>query len=266
MPAGILRLTVLFLLLPVALPAAETSRDYVIGSKDVIDIKVYEQPDLSQVIRVSEEGFITMPLIGDVKAVGMTVEKLTKVITEKYTEYIVQPQITLYVREYHSKEIYLLGEVNRPGVYQLTGNATLLELLTQAGGITQAGGETMTVIHRPKPGQEAETAVINLTRLLEGGDGRENVVVLDGDTIYVPKANYFFVFGEVQKPGSYKLEKGLKLTILKAISLAGGFTDKAAKGKVKITREADGKQVTFKADMNTEVLPHDIIIVPESFF
>jgi polysaccharide export outer membrane protein len=240
--------------------------DYIIGSKDVLEIKVYEQPDLYQTVRVSEEGNINLVLIGEVKAAGYTGDELNKILTEKYREYIYHPQVSVFIKEYHSKEIYVLGEVRKPGLYHLTGRATLLELISQAGGLTEKGGENLTVIRGGRQGEEAVTISVDLDRILSGGTTEENVVVMDGDTIYVPQANYFFIFGEVNKPGSYKLEKNLKITVLKAITLAGGFTDRASKGRIKITREEDGKGNTFKAPLDTEVKPHDIIIVPESFF
>lgn len=242
------------------------SPNYVLGPKDVIDIQVYEQEDLRSQVRLSEEGKISLPLIGEVKASGHTIDELTKIITEKYKEYIYTPQISVFIKEYHSMQIYLLGEIQKPGVYQLTGNSTLLELISQAGGVTEGGGDTLTIIRRASKGVETEPITMNLKKLLDGSNEGYNVTVMDGDTIYVPRADYFFVFGEVRKPGSYKLEKDLMITVLKAISLAGGFTEKAAKKKIRVTREENGVQMNYKADFNTEVRPHDIIIVPESFF
>ncbi len=249
------------------LPATETSsRSYVVGAKDVLDIQVYEQPDLTRTVRVSEEGRINLPLIGEVAAAGLTVESLTKVLTDRYTEFIRQPQITVYVKEYFPKEVYVLGEVRSPGILKITGNPTILELLSQAGGVTDSGASTLQLLRRSVKGKETETISINLAKLLGEGRSELNLEVYDGDTIYIPRADYFFVFGEVSKQGPYKLEKDYKINVLKAISMAGGFTEKAAKGKVKITREEDGAQSTFKVDLNTEVKPNDIIIVPESFF
>jgi len=257
------------LLLSLALaagPLAAQTTDYIIGSKEVLEIKVYEQPDLHQTVRVSEEGQINLVLIGEVKAAGYTVDELNGILTEKYREYIDHPQVSVFIKEYHSKEINVLGEVRKPGLYHLTGRATLLELISQAGGLTESGGENLTIIRGGHKGQEAVTINVDLARILAGGTTEENVAVMDGDTIYVPRANYFFIFGEVNKPGSYKLEKNLKITVMKAISLAGGFTDKASKGRIKITREGAGKENTIKAPLDMEIKPHDIIIVPESFF
>jgi polysaccharide export outer membrane protein len=260
----ILNLVIFCLICPAwtVLSVAQTS-DYIIGSQDVLEIKVYEQPDLDQTVRVSEEGRINLSLVGEVSVAGSTVEELIKILTQRYREYIYHPQVSIFVKEYHSKEIYILGEVRNPGLYTLTGTSTLLEILSQAGGITETGGDTLSIISGGKGG---ETTTVSLTELLEGGSGERNVTVDNGDTIYVPRADYFFVFGEVNKPGSYKLEKGLNITVLKAITLSGGFTEKASKGRIKITRDEEGSHRTFKVSLDTEVLPHDIIIVPESFF
>jgi polysaccharide export outer membrane protein len=242
------------------------SRDYILGPRDLIEIQVYEQKDLVQVVRLSEEGRINLTLVGEVMAGGLTVNELIKVLTGKYREYIYEPQVSVFIREYAPKEVYVLGEVKRPGLVRITGAPTLLELLSEAGGVADSGGDTLTVIRKPLKGKEPETIAINLGRLLSQGKRELNIEILDGDTVYVPRADYFFVFGEVARPGSYKLEKDMKLTVLKAISLAGGFTDKAAKGKIKITREENDQQTTFGVDLSAEVRAQDIVIVPESFF
>ncbi|GAG77023.1 unnamed protein product, partial [marine sediment metagenome] len=195
------------LLLLVAWTGPSQSVDYIIGPKDVLEIKVYEQPDLKQRVRVSEEGRINLALIGEIIASGYTSEQLGKILKGRYSEYIYHPQVSVFVVEYHSKEIYLLGEIRKPGLYHLKGSATLLELISQAGGITDAGGERLVIIRRGRQGEKTETIGLDLSRFLEGGGRGKNVAVMDGDTIYVPRANYFFVFGEVNKPGSYKLEK-----------------------------------------------------------
>ncbi len=247
------------------LPAAGGSSDYIIGPKDVLEIQVYKQPDLQQVVRVSEEGRITLSLIGDVRAAGCTSDELTKELTRMYKEFIYHPQVSVFIKEYYPKDIYVLGEVKKPGLFKITGNPTLLDLLSQSGGVSEGGGDTLAIIRKLAKDQDAQTISISLSELLVEGNRELNVEIMDGDTIYLPKADFFFVFGEVQKPGSYKLDKDMKINVLKAITLAGGFTRKAAKGKVKITRGED-LQTTIKADLNTEVMPQDIIIVPESFF
>lgn len=253
------------LLLATALPAAAIT--YTLGPRDVLSISVYGQDDLTKEVRISGDGTVSLPLIGQVKAAGLTVEKLEQELTTKYKEYIYSPQVSVFIKEFHSKDVSILGEVRRPGVHQLSGDATLLEVVSEVGGLTQEAGNRLVIIRPAKEqGAEAETILVDTEKLF-GSEGTSlNVDILDGDTIHVPKADFFFVFGEVNHPGSFKLETGGSLTVMKAISLAGGFTDRAAKGKIKITREVGNQQMDFRVEMTTTVRPQDIIIVPESFF
>jgi polysaccharide export outer membrane protein len=264
---GALLLGLAALLLPgePGFAAGGESSGYVISPGDVIDIQVYEQKDLSQTVRVSEEGWISLPLAGEIKTGGMPVEELAKVLTDRYGEYIIKPQVNVFIREYAPKEIFILGEVRLPGIQKIMGRTTLLEALSKAGGVTDSSTDTLTIMRRAKKDQNSEMLTVNISQLMSG-EREANLEIKDGDTIFIPRAQYYFVFGEVSRPGSYKWDKELRINVLKAITLAGGFTAKASKGKIKITREEGGAQATLKADLTTDVHPNDIIIVPESFF
>jgi len=159
-----------------------------------------------------------------------------------------------------------------PGSYPLTGKTTLVEVLSLAGGPNRDAGSEVVVI-RPKnkkgnpiPLERAgkdEIITINLRKLLEG-DTSQNIFLEPNDTIYVPRAEYFFVFGEVKRPGRYILEK--ETTVLKAITTAGGVTEKAAINKTRVVRERGGKKAEIPVKMTDPVEPEDIVMVPESFF
>lgn len=254
-------------------------KEYVIGPKDVLKITVWDHEDLNREVTVSEEGNFSYPLIGKVHADGLTVSELEKEIEKRLSgKYIINPQVNITVKEYKSKQVFVLGEVGGtgtgkgPGAYPLIGKTTLMEILAEAGGPTKEAGSEVIII-RPKKkranptplekASEDEIIRINLRRLLEG-DMSQNIVLEPNDTIYVPKAEYFYVFGEVKKPGKYILEKGV--TVLKAITIAGGTTEKAAINKTKIVRERAGIKVEIKARMTDPVYPGDTIIVPESLF
>ncbi len=256
--------------LPAAAPAA-IDDVHQLGSRDLIQIKVYQQPDLTQEIRVDDDGTVTLPLIGQVRATGLTVEAFARELTVRYKEYLFNPEITVFVKEYHKREIEVsvLGEVARPGFYRFPEKSTLLDVIAQVGGLKPESGERVIVLRPKQQGKagEADAIVVNAQDLFTpGGVKTQNFELHEGDTVQVPRADQYFIFGEVVRPGSYKLEKGTTLTVLKAIILAGGFTDKAAKKGIKITREEGAGKASIKADLDTEVRSQDIIIVPESFF
>jgi polysaccharide export outer membrane protein len=177
--------------------------------------------------------------------------------------YIIEPQVNIFIEEFRSKKAIILGQVNRPGLIEMSGPTTLLELLSKAGGLAGDFGETAT-IKRRESGQD-KVILVDLKSLTEGGDLAQNIPVLDGDTIYVSKAGMCYVTGEVKAPNAYKY--GDNITVLKLITLAGGFTGKASRSGVKVIRIVDGRKTVFDdVEMGMAVLPDDVIMVPESFF
>jgi polysaccharide export outer membrane protein len=253
------------------LPALAEGQEYVIGGGDLLKITVYDNPDLATEARVSNDGKITFPLIGELQASGKTAIELEKKIAGLLADgYIVKPQVSVFIEEYKSKKVSVLGEVAKPGLVILRGKSTLLEVLSDAGGITANAGDTVTIQRKIGSGgagqsDSGEVAVtVDTKRLFEEGDVTANVPVMDGDSIYVPKAAFVYVNGEVKNPGAYKITKGL--TVLKSITIAGGFTGKASESGTKIIRKKGNKEDTFKAKMDEVVLPDDIIYVPESLF
>ncbi len=249
--------------------ATGRAEEYVIGDGDLLRITVYDNPDLTTDARVGGDGKITFPLIGDVAVRGLSVIEAQKKITRLLQEgFIKKPQVSVFVSEYKSRKVTALGEFTKPGLIELRGNATLMEMISDAGGLTPNAGDTL-VIKRQilKAGSEQKEDVsitVDLEKLLEKGDASSNLPVLDGDSIYVPRASFVYVTGEVKTPGAYKITKGL--TVLRAITLAGGFTQKAWKGRTKVIRKTDKGETTISVEMEELVMPEDVIMVPESFF
>jgi polysaccharide export outer membrane protein len=255
---------------------AQNQRDYLLGAEDVIEIIVWGHDDLRRILPISLEGTITFPFIGEVRAVGKSTQELEKEMAAKLGDgYLVNPQITISVKEYNSQKVFVMGEVNKPGTYPVTKENNLVYLLSQAGGPTKDVGEEVLII-RPNNNlhsrgmtlEEAEAKrvpiiTVNLREAL-AGDPNHNVSVRNGDSIIVSKISFFFVMGEVKNPGKYNLERGT--TVLTGVSMAGGLTPKAASRRTKIVRERDGKKIEMKVTMETPVQPGDTIIVPESFF
>jgi len=257
-------------LFPTTTPAA-TDQVHQLGPRDLIQIKVYQQPDLTQEIRIDDDGTVTLPLIGQVRAAGMTVEAFARDLVVRYKEYLLNPEITVFVKEYNKREmeISVLGEVGRSGFFRFVEKSTLLDVLAQVGGLKPEGGDRVIILRPRKAGEngEPETFIFNAQELYTpSGVKNLNIELLGGDTVMVPRADQYFIFGEVVRPGAYKLDKGTPLTVLKAIILAGGFTNKASKGGVRLTREEGENKSTIKVDLEALVRSQDIIIVPESFF
>jgi len=241
------------------------SRGYVVGKGDVLKITVYDYPDLETKVRVNGDGQILMPLLGHVEVAGLTVSQISRKLAKMLANgYLVNPQVNVFIEEYGSKKVVILGMVNHPGLYTINGPSSLLELISKAGGLSMDAGNDVTV-KRTEPDGSEKTIHIDLKALMQGGDLSLNIQMRDGDKVYVSKAGMVYVTGEVKKPDAYKIDKGT--TVIKAIALAGGFTGKAAKGSVKIIRVKDGKKMVLKdVPMDTPVLPDDVIVVPESFF
>lgn len=250
-------------------------KEYIIGTEDVIEIRVWDHEDLYSVVEISPEGKFNFPFIGSVHADGLSVLRLENLLEKELADgYLISPQVTISVKEYKNQKVSLLGEVNKPGIYSLKGNTHILELISQAGGFTDNAGQTITIV-RPKspaknrklpvPGESKESESITLVLSeFEANSTFKNFSVVSGDTIYVNAASRIFVTGEVKNPGALKWER--ELTVRQAVSLAGGPTESASPKRIIVVRMKNGVEMKFKAKMEEFVLPGDIIKVPERYF
>lgn len=266
----------------IAFPVQSDSleEDYLVGGNDVLKIVVYDEPELSkEKVIVSLDGYLNFGLIGKIKIIGLATSQIEEKI-ERFLKdgYILKPQVSVLVVEYGSRKVFVLGAVNKPGSYVLRGKTTLLEMISRAGGVLdqkgKQAGKKILILRKTKKG--AHTISIDRKKLMDGGDLSLNVVVQNNDTIYIPAADFIYVFGEVKNPGSYQLSNENK-TILSAITIAGGFTKIASPKKTRIVRFAGGNEKTIYVNMhditkrgdkskNIELKSQDIIIVPESLF
>lgn len=255
--------------------SSAVSEDYIIGPQDVLEITVWDNPDLLSRISVSLDGKIKYQLIGDVGASGLTAGELSSKLTELLADgYIVDPQVSVEVVEYKSQKVFIIGEATKPGTYYLTKKTTLVEAISMAGGPTKDADREVIVVRPgdaaatkepalPYDSEGAKQIKVDLRSALEG-DLRQNIDIINGDSIFIPKAKTFFIMGEVQSPGEYKLETGT--TVRKAISLAGGTTDTASIGRTRVIRVVEGEEEESRIGLDEPVLPNDTIMVPESFF
>jgi polysaccharide export outer membrane protein len=259
-------------------------QDYEIGSEDVLKVTVYGHDDLSLSVVVQSDGTFMFPLIGRVKAADLTTKELEQKLTVLLGQgYIRNPQVAVNVQEHHSKTVYVVGEVSRPGPYPLSAGRTLVEVLSRAGPMLVGAGSEVVVI-RPAvaatgpvlppeadAGPEGETTVAGqseVTRIdirrLQAGEAAQNVVLQPGDTVFIPQAPKVFVSGEVRNPGAYSYAPGM--TVRQAISLAGGFTEHASSGRLRVVRQSDGKAREIKVKIDDVVKPGDTLVVKESWF
>jgi polysaccharide export outer membrane protein len=252
-----------------------SNKDYIIGAEDVLDIQVWNNEDLRRTVEVSQGGSFTFPIIGEINAGGLSVFELEKLLKKKLSEgYLVNPQVTITVTKYNSQKVILHGEVVKPGSYVIKGRRHILELLSEAGGITERAGRIVTITRSESlekrglsgtSGEAKENKIItlNLDELTERTTD-ERFFVFNGESIYVSKAPRIYVIGEVNKPGDYRWEKGL--TVHQAIALAGGPTKRGASNRTEVIRLEKDSERRLKPNLSDPVMPDDIVNVPESYF
>lgn len=265
--------------------------DYVIGSGDLLGIEVFDVPELSRDVRVNETGYISLPLMpSKVRAGGLTTFQLQDKLAEllQTNGLVSTPQVSVSVKEQHSQPITVIGAVKNPMVIQALRRTTLLQALSQAGGVADDAGSTV-IVTRPVPdtsdsaepgdasAQSApQTFTINLSDVLESGDSRFNIPLIGGDVVSVPRAGIIYVVGAVVKPGGFLLQNDLDhMTMLKMLSLAGGTTNTAKmKNAVILRKNLDtGKRDQVPVDLNkvmhlktqdVQMQANDILFVPDS--
>jgi polysaccharide export outer membrane protein len=247
---------------------------YTVSPEDVLRIMVHEHPDLSLEVEVSPDGTLPYPFLGKVPAAGLSVSQLEAQMAQGLAQgYLVDPQLTITVVRYRNRHVYVLGAVRAPGLYPLQHNATLVEILSQAGGPTPEAGWYALVVRAANghngappspasPPQQATVTHIDLQKLMVG-QITQPVGLESGDTIYVPSA-FFFVSGEVQRPGRYPLER--HTTVHKALTLAGGFTNFAAKNSLRVKRLIDGQSREYQVRIDDFLQAEDVLVVPQSVF
>ena len=258
-----------------AAPAAQPAADYVIGPPDVLTIQVFEQQDLAGKYTVESDGSLTFPLIGRIKAGGLTLRAFEDELKRQLADgYFKNPSVSVSVEQYRSQRLFVMGEVRQPGPVALTGGMTLIEALARAGSTLPTSSGEVAIVRAPqgtpngplKPDQEGVSEIFRASiRDLESGTLSQNLQLRDGDTVFVPRAESVYVFGHVRNPGAYGVQKNT--TVLQALSLAGGLTENAAMNRIQIIRIENGQKREMKVKALTDkVRPEDTIIVPQRYF
>jgi polysaccharide export outer membrane protein len=262
-------------------------RDYKIGPEDLLEISVFEDEKLNKTVRVSSQGNISLPLLGILKVKGLTANELEKEIRDLLAEkYFQDPHVSIFIKEYRNQRISVMGAVEKPGIYDVTGQKTVLDILAIAGGLKEEAGQLLFLIRPPRledqipkekknsNDQTPRSFMIDLEELLVKGDLVLNLPLIHGDVINIPVSGKIFVGGEVRSPGGFPL-RGKKLTVSQAISLAGGLKSEAAGAETKIFRYSEkgtGKEIlsanVYEIQKGKEedfyLKENDIIIVPKS--
>jgi polysaccharide export outer membrane protein len=270
-------------------PAGDPRRStYLLGLDDQIGIWVAGLDELQgKTVGVDKTGYLSLPLIGRVRAAGLTIERFEQSLVEGYRVYIREPQIAVSLIESRSQPISIVGAVASPGAYQLHGGRTLLEMITKAGGLKNNAASFVKIMRPVASGpialeganQDASgqfyCGEVNIKALMASASSKENIVLQPHDIVTVPEAQMVYVVGEVNKPGAYSAGEGQQLTVLQVLAMAGGLTKTASPGNARILHPIMGgpKRAELPADLkkmlsgpshDLPLMPEDILFVPDS--
>lgn len=246
--------------------AQDKPADYRLGPGDSIKVQVYQNPDLSVETRVSESGVVNYPLVGRVNLGGLTLPDAEARIAQQLRKknILKAPQVTINILQVRGSQVAVLGQVGKPGRFPLESmNTRVSDLLAAAGGITPQGDETVVVsgIRHKKPFRKT----IDTAQLFAGKGGAEDILVAPGDTIYVAKAPVYYIYGEAQKPGYYRVERGM--TVMQAIAAGGGITPRGSQSRLQLTRKGpNGQPLELSPKLTDTIQAGDVLMVKESIF
>lgn len=254
----------------------EPTQSYLISAQDVLTVTVMNHANLTGKYTVQPDGSVRLPLVGRIASAGLTLAEFERRLTRALAEgFILEPRVTVELEQFRGRRVFVFGNISSPGTYALTDQLTLIEVLAKAG----YGAASEAVIVRPSkptggvtlPDQVSDGEVIRvslreLEKAVEQGSLARNVVLKDGDTIFIPRVDLtrVFVTGKVRTPGAYPITEGT--TVLQALSLAGGVTEEAAINRIRILRLVKGEQKSIKAKLSDFLQPGDTLLVPERYF
>jgi polysaccharide biosynthesis/export protein len=287
------------MILPMTLPllfsllllfqSPEPGDSYVLGPEDTLSIKVHNAEEIGGLLYpIDLSGNLDLPMAGQVRAAGLTIDQLKQALTERFKEYIQEPNVTVVVSDYRSQPISILGQVGIPGVHQMRGRKTLFEVISEAGGLKPEAGSVINITRRkewgpiPLPGAHLDSTgafsvgEINIRDVMDARNPQDNIPIKPYDVITVPRADLIYVIGSVQKAGGFVLSERANLSILQALSMAEGLQRTAATSKAKIIRGAydgagtpteipvDVKKILDGKAPDVPLLANDILFIPNS--
>ena len=273
---------------PAGLPESQLRSTYVLGPDDIIVIRALEAEEINdKPVRVDMSGNIRLPLIGRVHAAGLTIEQLENALTESLKSYVKQPQLSVSVNEYKSQPVSVIGAVGTPGVHQLQGRKTLVEVLSLVGGVKEEAGPTVKITRQMRWGRiplpnatedstgKVSIAEVSIRDIVNAKNPLGNILICPDDVISVPRAEIVYVIGEETKPGGYTLRERESMSVLQALSMAGGMSRAAGPKNAKLLRQTPGngerteiavdlKKILAGQGKDTPMLPEDILLVPNN--
>lgn len=237
-----------------------------LGAGDSVAIQVYGQPDMNATVYISDDGTIPVPLVGAVQVGGLSPAEAAQKVETAFRDgrFLVDPHVTITVTQSRSQRISVLGEVGTPGRYSIESNQTIFDVLAQAGGAKETAADVVYLLRPDKNGQ-IERIPIDLKGLTDSQRTMPTQLLRGGDSVFVPRAEQFYIFGEVAAPNMYRIEPGM--TVTQAIARAGGVSARGSRKRVEIKRKGpDGRELTFKARPDEPVQANDVLRVKESIF
>jgi polysaccharide export outer membrane protein len=246
--------------------AQDAKKDYVLGAGDVVRINVYQNQDLTLETRINESGAISYPLLGQVTLGGLSVTEAERRIAKGLLDgnFLRQPQVSILVMQVRGNQVSVLGIVGRPGRYPLdAAGMRLSEVLAAAGGVAPGGADAVTLTGMRNG--KALRVTVNIAALFTGASSEQDPVVANGDTLYVDRQPMVYIFGEVQRPGGMRLERGM--TLMQALASGGGLNQRGTEKGIKVNRRAaDGSIRAIEVPMTEPLQDGDVIRVAESLF
>lgn len=246
--------------------ASPALAEYRLGPGDVVRISVYNNPDLAMETEIAQGGKIGFPLVGEIKLGGLTRGQAEKAIADSLGNggFVPNAHVNLMVTQYRSRQVAVMGEVNKPGNYSISKATSITEVLAMAGGISAKGSDHVTVIRRGADGG-AQRYEVNVRQLLGSGDLSVNGMVDKDDIVYVPVAPVFYIYGEVRQPGAYPLAPDM--TVRQALSIGGGLTVRGTERGIRLERRGKGDEsMSRRPHLDDKLRPNDVLHVPEGWF
>lgn len=249
-----------------ALPTTDVGPTLALGPGDVVNIQVYGRPELSSTSYVADDGTIQMPLAGTVQVSGLSPAQASQrlVAALKEGKFLVDPQVSIILSQFRSQQVSVLGDVRSPARFPVEARTSVFDLLALAGGITDSGADVIYLLRPDKAGHVSRFP-IDLKGLADSGKPIPTITLRGGDTVFVPRAEQFYISGEVAAPNMYRIEPGM--TVLQAMSRGGGVTPRGSENRVEIRRRlSDNRFVTVTPQLTDPVMPNDVIRVKERIF
>lgn len=244
----------------------DSSSDYVLAPGDIVHIQVYQNPDLTTDTRIAESGRISFPLLGGVNVGGLTVPQAEALIAKQLEtgRLVVKPQVIVLLQQIRGNQVAVLGQVNRPGRYPLeTANMRISDMLAVAGGIAEKGSDTV-ILTGTRNGKTFRKE-LDISALYNDGDLSADITLAGGDAIFVNRAPVFYIYGEVQHPGIFRLDRDMML--MQAVAAGGGSTQRGTLKGIQVSRRGrNGKMTVLEPKMDDRLQPDDVVFVRESLF